>query len=66
MVKKTFKREISIAFAAVLLYMVFTNNVEMVEVVVWPFVTFIAAASGIHTWKLLEDKPSKSSDRGRP
>lgn len=65
MEKKTFKREIGLAFAAVLMYMVYTNNVEMVEVIVWPFVSYVAAASGIHTWKLLEGKPSKPTDGGR-
>ena len=62
--EKTFKREIAAIFAVLFSYVVISGNVAMAEVIVWPIVSYIAAVSGIHTYKLLLDKPSGSSGKG--
>lgn len=66
MQNKTWKRELGLLFAVILCYEVYTNNVEMVEVIVWPFVTFIAAAAGLHIYgKLQRNGGTFISNRGR-
>jgi uncharacterized protein (DUF2164 family) len=47
---KTFKREYAAAFAGVLLYTIYMGDTEMVNIIIWPFVTFIAAAAGLHIY----------------
>lgn len=58
--KKTFKRETAWAFLVIIGYIVFTENVELLKVVIWPFMLFIATAYGM-------DWASKQTDftRGR-
>ena len=51
---KTWKRELGLAFAAMLMYVVWTENVELVKVLVWPTMSFIAAASGMHIYRELQ------------
>ncbi len=64
---KTFKREIAVLFAGVLCYAIYQGEVEMVEAIVWPFVSYIAAASGLHIWdKQLLGGSSQPADRRRP
>ena len=53
---KTGKRELAWLFAGVLLYEIFIDHTEMVEIIVWPFVTFIAAAASIHVYGGLHRK----------
>ena len=47
---KTWKRELAVGFAILLGYEICKNNVEMVEVIIWPVLSFIAAASGLHIY----------------
>ena len=63
---KTGKRELAWVFAGVLCYEILIDNTEMVEILIWPFVTFIAAAASIHTYgRMLKDGSSFTSHRGR-
>jgi len=45
--RKTMKREYALLLLLVLLWTVFTGNVAMVEVIVWPFLSFVATAVGL-------------------
>lgn len=47
---KTGKRELAFVFSVILIYQIFQNNVEMVEVIIWPIVSLIAAAAGLHIY----------------
>lgn len=51
--KKTYKREVAAILLAGLGYLVFMDNVEMVNVLVWPFVGFAAGAFGLDAFKQL-------------
>ena len=51
--KKTYKREAAAFLGAILAYLVFTNNMEMMSIVVWPFVSFGAGAFGMDALKQL-------------
>lgn len=57
-VKKTFKRETAWAFLGIIAYVVFQENVELLEVLVWPFMLFIGTAYGM-------DWASKQTDLTR-
>lgn len=48
--KKTFKREVSAALLAFLCYVIFTGDIEMVKVIVYPFMAFAAMSFGLD-WK---------------
>lgn len=63
---KTGKRELGFLFAGVLCYAILQGEVEMVKVIVWPFVSYIAAASGLHIYKQLQQPGSQASNGGRP
>lgn len=66
MSSKTWKRELGLLFAGILCYEIYIGDSKMVGIIVWPFVTFIAASAGIHTYgRVLEDGGSLSSNRGR-
>lgn len=45
---KTFKREYAFLLIAILLYSIYMNNVEMVTVIIWPILTYVSAAAGLH------------------
>ena len=45
--KKTFKREVAVALLLVMCWCMYSDQVDMLEIVVWPFITFAAAAFGI-------------------
>lgn len=47
---KTFKREISLFLVGMLAYQVYINNIGMVEVIIWPFLSFAAGSAGIHIY----------------
>lgn len=51
--KKTYKREVAAVLLAGLGYLVFMDNVEMVNVLVWPFIGFAAGAFGLDAFKQL-------------
>lgn len=44
---KTWKRELSVALLVGLFYVVFTGDVKMAEVLVWPVFTFAALSFGL-------------------
>lgn len=49
--EKTFKREYAAIFVMVLVYMVVVkNNLEMVAIIIWPFISFVAASAGLHIY----------------
>lgn len=47
---KTWKREMALLFCVVLTHQIYLNNTSMVEVIIWPLVSFIAAAAGLHIY----------------
>lgn len=47
---KTGKREYALILMGVLLYSIYQNNVEMVEIIIWPCLSFIATVAGIHIY----------------
>lgn len=63
---KTYKRELSLVFSAVLLYQVWIQNEAMVSIIVWPFLSFIAASAGLHIYGGMHRKPPKPPHGGRP
>ena len=50
---KTYKREVAVALLLVLGYLIFNNNVEMVNAVIWPIIGFATGAFGIAAVKQL-------------
>lgn len=48
---KTFKREFAVTLVAMLLYQIWENNVSMVEVIIWPIMTFAAGAAGMQIYE---------------
>ena len=47
---KTGKRELAFVFASILVYEIYSNNIEMVGIIIWPIMSFIAAAAGLHIY----------------
>jgi hypothetical protein len=45
--RKTMKREYALVLLLVLLWVVITGDVAMVEVIVWPFLSFVATSAGL-------------------
>jgi len=63
---KTLKRELTALFSIILCWEIYINNVEMVEVIVWPVVTLIAASAGLHLYGgMQQGGGSFTSNRGR-
>jgi len=61
--KKTYKREVAIALLLWLFYIVEVKDANIVEILVWPIFSFVAAAFGFDAYgKLQQSKSSKSSD----
>jgi len=50
---KTYKREVACVLLLGLAYVVYTDNVEMVNAIVWPTITFAAGAFGFAAVKQL-------------
>lgn len=48
---KTLKREFAVTLVAMLLWQIFQGNTEMVEVIVWPIMTFAAGAAGMQIYE---------------
>ena len=48
--KKTGKREYAFVFVVLLCYLVYQESKDILQVVIWPFITFIAAAAGMHIY----------------
>ena len=51
--KKTYKREVAVGLIVILSYQIYASNVEMVNVLVWPILTFAGGAFGIDAIKQL-------------
>jgi hypothetical protein len=66
MEKKTYKRELSLVFSAILIWEIYNGSTEMVEIIVWPIVSLIAASAGLHIYSGVQQGAAKSADRGRP
>lgn len=47
---KTFKREFAVTLVAMLLYQIWEGNKDMVEVIIWPIMTFAAGAAGLQIY----------------
>jgi hypothetical protein len=45
--KKTFKRETAWAFMLILGYIVYIENIALLQVVIWPFMLFIGTSYGM-------------------
>tara|TARA_Y100001956_G_C4061483_1_gene159619 strand:- start:372 stop:566 length:195 start_codon:yes stop_codon:yes gene_type:complete len=62
---KTYKRELALVFSSILVWEIYNGNTEMVEVIIWPIVSLIAAAAGLHIYGGMHKGSTESSDRGR-
>lgn len=62
---KTYKREIAVVLLIWLMYVVEVKNVDIVEVLVWPIFSFVAAAFGFDQYAKLQQASSKSTNGGR-
>ena len=51
--KKTYKREVAVVLIAILSWVIYAGNVEMVNVLVWPILMFAGGAFGIDAIKQL-------------
>ena len=48
---KTGKREIALVLTGVLVWAIYEGDVSMVEAIVWPILSYVAAASGLHIYQ---------------
>lgn len=48
---KTGKRELAWVFSAVLVWSIYSGDSDMVEAIIWPILSYIAAASGLHIYQ---------------
>lgn len=63
---KTLKRELAVLFSLILCWEIYINNVSMVEVIVWPVVSLIAASAGLHLYGGVQQGGGTfSTNRGR-
>lgn len=65
---KTFKREYAGAMFMVLMYLVLYDKTEMVELVIWPFLSFIATSAGLHIYDKTTSRanPSQQQNQQEP
>ena len=62
---RTYKREVAVLLLVGVAYVVFTGNIPMVEVIVWPAFTFAMAAFGLDSYaKQVKDKVGSYSTTG--
>jgi TM2 domain-containing membrane protein YozV len=47
---KTGKREIALVLTTILCWSIIGGDVAMVEAIVWPILSYVAAASGLHIY----------------
>jgi len=67
MADKTFKREVAIVLMLAFSYVVYTDDIEMVKVLVWPVFTFAAAAFGLDSYaKQVKDRAGSHTTGGKP
>lgn len=62
---KTYKRELAVALLVWLAYVVEVKDANIVEILVWPVFSFVAAAFGFDQYAKLQQGASKSSNGGR-
>jgi len=65
---KTFKRETAALLLLGLSYVVYTDDVSMVEVLVWPIFSFVGLAFGLDVYSNnngMRNVPTFTSSRGR-
>lgn len=48
--KKTFKREYALFFVVLLAYQICVGNAEILSIIIWPFISFVAASAGLHIY----------------
>jgi hypothetical protein len=48
--EKTGKREYAFVLMSALLWLVWTGDTAMMQIVVWPFLSFVATAAGLHIY----------------
>jgi hypothetical protein len=60
---KTFKREYAGAMFIVLMYLVLYDKTEMVELVIWPFLSFIATSAGLHIYDRTTSRANPSQQQ---
>ena len=53
--EKTFKREYAAILFVMLAWSIWHDNVAMVEVIIWPILSFVAAAAGLHIFKKMSE-----------
>lgn len=49
--EKTGKREIALLLTGILVWSIYKGEVGMVEAIVWPILSYVAAASGLHIYQ---------------
>lgn len=62
---KTYKRELAVALLVWLVYIVETKDVTTIQVLTWPIFSYVAAAFGYDAYGKLQQRTSKSPNRGR-
>lgn len=63
---KTYKRELAVALLLWLMYVTEVKDETLVEILVWPIFSFVAAAFGFDAYgKLQQTRSTGSADRGR-
>ena len=64
---KSYKREVAVLLLVGLGWVVFTGNITMVEVLVWPVFAFATAAFGLDSYaKQIKDNTGSYSTDGDP
>lgn len=53
---KTGKREIAIVLTGILCWAILGGDVAMVEAIIWPVLTYVSAASGLHIYKQITER----------
>ena len=62
---KTYKRELAILFSGILVWEIYNGNTEMVQIIVWPVISLIAASAGLHIYGGMHKGAIGPSDGGR-
>tara|TARA_R110001592_G_scaffold11275_4_gene56133 strand:- start:1067 stop:1291 length:225 start_codon:yes stop_codon:yes gene_type:complete len=60
--EKTFKREVAILLLLWLGYVVEVKDAEIIQILVWPIFSFVAAAFGFDAYSKLQRNPPEPPD----
>ena len=63
--QKTGKREYALVLLLVLLYKVIEGDTDMVTIIVWPFLSFVATAAGLHIYDKATSRAAPNADSGQ-